>query len=280
MKYSFMSFSTPELSLAEMLETAKRFGYDGIEPRLDSNHAHSIEVSLSGKEREAIRKQVEASSIEISCLATSVTYADPSKTKEMIEQSLERIDLAGDLGVPVIRVFGGRINSDLISRLLKRNNPEGAVREKAIELVATSLSEVADRAQERSVTVCIETHDDWCDPVYIAEVLKRVNHPSVAANWDIMHPVRTANVSMDDAFQVLKPWIKHLHIHDGSKSSSGMLPIGTGEIDHRRAVQLLKEINYTGYISGEWINWEPYEVHLPRELATMKQYEAELFQVE
>ena len=36
-------------------------------------------------------------------------------------------------------------------------------------------------------------------------------------------------------------------------------------------------ISYDGYISGEWINWEdPYEVHLPRELATLKRYESEV----
>ena len=28
--------------------------------------------------------------------------------------------------------------------------------------------------------------------------------------------------------------------------------------------------------SGEWIGWEPYEVHLPRELAMLKKYESEL----
>ena len=271
-----MSFSTPALSLTETIETARRFGYDGIEPRLDSKHTHGIEVSLTSEERKAVREQVAESGVELACLATSITYTDPSKTEESIAQTIERIDLAGDLGVPVIRVFGGRINADLISRLLKRNNPEGAVREKAINLLVSSLNSVANHALDRGVTVCIETHDDWCDPAHIATVVGRVNHPAIAVNWDIMHPVRTANVSMDDAFQALKPWIRHLHIHDGSKSSKELLPIGTGDIDHRRALELLTEMGYEGYISGEWINWEPYETHLPRELATMKRYEAEL----
>jgi len=36
----------------------------------------------------------------------------------------------------------------------------------------------------------------------------------------------------------------------------------------------LRTIPYEGYLSGEWINWsDPYEAHLPRELATMKSYE-------
>lgn len=40
MKYSFISVSCPDLTLDALLETAKRFGYGGIEPRIQANHAH------------------------------------------------------------------------------------------------------------------------------------------------------------------------------------------------------------------------------------------------
>lgn len=258
MKYSFMSFSIPELSLADMLEVARLYGYDGIEPRLDANHAHGVEVTTTADERRAIRQQAEAAGIPLVCLATSLKYADPAQSDEMLRQTHERIDLAGDIGVPVIRVFGGRI-------------PEGLGRDGAVEQVVRSLNQVADHAAERGVTLCFETHDDWCDPANVAAVLQRVNHPAIAANWDIMHPVKTAKVTMDSAFETLKPWIRHLHIHDGTPTE--LAPIGTGQIDHRRAVELLTGVGYEGYLSGEWIKWEPYEVHLPRELAAMKRYE-------
>ena len=262
MKYSFMSFSTPSLSLAEMLKVARGYGYDGIEPRLDARHAHGVEVSAAPEQRRSIREQVADSGVQISCLATSLSYADPAKSDEMVGQTHERIDLAGDLGVPVIRVFGGKI-------------PEGISREQAIEQLVRSLGEVADHARERGVTICMETHDDWCDPAHVAAVLGRVSHAAVGANWDIMHPVRRGAATMDSAFEALKPWIRHLHIHDGTRTDSKLAPIGTGDIDHRRAIQLLKTVDYGGFISGEWIGWEPFEVHLPRELATMKRYEQE-----
>ncbi len=262
-KYSFMSFSTPALDLAGMLEAAHKYGYDGIEPRLDAKHAHGIEVAATSPSASPSASRSMLSGIDLACLATSITYADPAKTEDMIAQTRERIDLAGDLDVPAIRVFGGKI-------------PDEVTREQAIDLLVSSLSEVADQAGERKVTVCIETHDHWCDPAHLAAVLARVNHPAIAVNWDIMHPVRTARVSMDDAFAALKPYIRHLHIHDGTIADGKLAPIGTGDIDHRRALELLKTINYDGFISGEWINWEPYDVHLPRELAAMKKYEQEL----
>jgi len=258
MKYSFMSFSTPSLSLEDMLDVARRYGYDGIEPRLDAKHAHGIEVGATAREREAARKLSLDKGVQIACLATSVRFADPAETEEMIRQTHDRIDLAADVGATVIRVFGGRI-------------PEGITRDQAVEQLVRSLLRVADHAAERGVTICLETHDDWCDPAHVAAVLSRVNHPAVAANWDIMHPVKRGGATVETAFGTLKPWIRHLHIHDGT--DAGLVPIGTGDIDHRRAVELLRSVNYDGFLSGEWINWEPYEVHLPRELATMKSWE-------
>lgn len=253
-----MSFSTPALSLQEMLQVARRYGYDGVEPRLDSKHAHGVEVSAGAQQRRQFREQARGAGVAVACLATSLKYSDPSATEQVVADTHERIDLAGDVGAPVMRVFGGKI-------------PDGLGRERATELVADSLGRVADHAASRGVTVCVETHDDWCDPAHLAAVLRRVNHPAVAANWDIMHPVRTAKVDMAVAFETLKPWIRHVHIHDGI--GPVLAPIGTGEIDHRCAIELLKGAGYDGFLSGEWINWEPYEVHLPRELAAMKAYE-------
>ena len=263
MKYSFMSFSTPELSLDEMLALARRLGYDGIEPRLDAGHGHGVEVTASGAEREKVRQKAASSGITIACLATSCCFANPETREQTVSDTRQRIDLAADVGAARIRAFGGQF-------------PESLSRQDAIAGMVEAALSVADHAAERGVTVCIETHDAWCDPSHLAEVLRRANHPAIAANWDVMHPVRMGLATMDGSFRALKPWIRHLHVHDGV-TEAGQLrlaPIGTGDIDHRRVIELLETISYDGFISGEWIGWEPYEVHLPRELATLKGYEA------
>jgi sugar phosphate isomerase/epimerase len=258
-----MSFSTPSLDLAGMLAVAKRYGYDGIEPRLDADHAHGIEVSLSPTQREAVRAQMQSAGITLACLATSLKYADPNATDSTLAQTHERIDLAGDLAVKAIRVFGGKI-------------PDGCDREQAIDLLVRSLSSVADHAEDRGVTLCMETHDDWCDPAHVATVLTRVARPCIAVNWDFMHPARLGLATIEESFEVLRPWIRYVHMHDGIGSNVTFVPIGTGDIDHKRAIELLLSAEYEGHVSGEWINWEPYDIHLPRELNTMKGYEKEL----
>ena len=44
MKYAFMSFSTPDLSLERTLNLARQYGYEEIEPQTDSSHAHGIKL--------------------------------------------------------------------------------------------------------------------------------------------------------------------------------------------------------------------------------------------
>ena len=262
MKYSFMSFSCPELALDALLETAKRFGYDGIEPRIQANHAHGIEFDASPEKRAQADSEAQKAGIALCCVATSCRYADPETTAQHTQDTLAAIDLAADIGSPCIRVFGGTL-------------PEGTSREQGMDLVANALASVADHAGERGVRVCMETHDDWCDPNHVAEVMRRVNHPAIAVNWDIMHPIRRGGSTMDQAFEVLQPWIRHVHFHDGLMESEGggLTPIGEGCVDHAAAVRLLRKDGYQGYLSGEWINWTPWEEHLPRELATMRTYE-------
>jgi len=264
MKYAFMSFSCPELGLEEMLCVAKRMGYDAVEPRIEANHKHGIELEADRATRARIKAQVAEAGVPLCCVATSRSYADPAKTGEQTELTHRCIDLAADVGAPRLRVFGGML-------------PDGLSREAAVDLVASSLRAAADHAAERDVVLCVETHDGWCNPQHLAAVMRRADHSAVAVNWDIMHPVRAGGATMDEAFEALRPWIRHVHFHDGADTGGQLklLPIGEGSIDHRRAVRLLMADGYDGYLSGEWIGWEPHETHLPRELATMKSFERE-----
>lgn len=266
MKYSFMTFSCPELTFGEVLQLAKKLGYDGVEPRIASKHRHGLEPEADRTTRAEARRLAADRGIAISCLATSHRYSDPATSQAEAEATIRSAELAADVGAPCLRVFGGGI-------------PEGIARGAAIERLAEALTFVAERIAGLPVAVCVETHDSWCDPTHVAEVMRRVNRPQIAVNWDIMHPVRTAKKTIEESYATLKPWIRHVHFHDGITLPDGTLvmkPIGEGAIDHRAAVRILKSEKYAGHLSGEWIRWEPYETHLPRELAAMKRLEQEV----
>lgn len=258
MKFSFMSFSFPNLDFEQLVKAAKDYGYNGIEPRIDAGHKHGLERGST--QLNQMREIAEQSGIAICCIATSCKFADKTTQSETIDEAKIAIDLAAQTNAPVIRVFGGKIPND---------------RAESLNAIAESLIKLSDYARSNNVTICLETHDDWCNPQHIADIMNAVNNPYIAVNWDIMHPVMTAGWTVEQSFDALKPWIKHVHAHDGLRESGKGIEyktIGSGGVDHAAAMQLLKESGYNGYVSGEWINWEPGEVHLPRELAKLKKF--------
>jgi sugar phosphate isomerase/epimerase len=265
MKYAFVSFSCPDANLATILEMARTYGYSGFEARSGVGHLHGIELGLAPNEIAQIRESFQASGITLQCLGVSCRYSEPETAHSNIAETLAYIQLAHLLSVPLLRVFCGKI-------------PSGANRDETRERIVAALKQLAPAAADAGVTIVVETHDDWSNPKEMAAIMQAVDHQAVGVVWDVMHTLRGGNASMEEAYRVLRPWIRHVHFHDGllDRSRLTFLPVGQGEIDHRPVVRILLENNYEGYLSGEWLKWEAPELHLPREIATMLRYEREM----
>lgn len=263
MKFSFMSFTTPKSTLKEMLDIAKKYGYDGIEPRAQLGHKHGVEIETTAKERQDIKKQFEGEGIECACIATSIRYCfkDEEKRQKEIELTKRFIDLAVDIGCKRIRVFGGE--PDVVMSF-----------DEAIKIVAEALSKVKEHAERNRVFVCLETHDFFSRADIAAAPVKMVNSPFIKINWDIMHPF-TKMMTIEEAFTELKGLIEHCHIHDGTYDKARVPKLalmGEGEIPYNIAVRLLKSAGYRGYLSGEYIEAWPPDVVLPHDIEVLKSY--------
>lgn len=267
MKYAFMSFSCPDLEFREMLALAVRAGYDGVEPRLEAGHGHGVELGTSGGERSELRRLAEQVGISICCLATGVHLANPESQFDQLEVARHSMDLAKDIGCPMIRVFGGSF-------------PDEIDRNDATKHLASALHQLIPHAEKNGIQIVLETHDHWCQPDHVAEVLRQVNHPLVGVNWDFQHPLRTCGWTIQKSFETLHPWILHVHFHDGTMEQSHleMLPVGEGAYEVEKVVALLLEMHYEGFLSGEWFDWPDYEDYLPREVRQMREFEAHYLQ--
>lgn len=262
MRYSLMSFSFPKLPLAEALAYAARLGYEGLEPRPGWNHAHGIELATDVAGRARLKAMVKDSGMTLSALAPGCRFAIPAKLEKQLAEAAAYIDLAADVGAPRLRVFGGELDPSI-------------ERDTAIKNVAEALKSLVPQARARGITLCMETHDSWTSPDHVVAVLERVNDPCVRAVWDIMHPVRTSGWTMRTAWERLRPWIDHVHVHDGSLDQTKLIfaPIGQGEYDVREALACLAEMDYQGFVSGEWIDCESI-IDPGVELASMRALES------
>lgn len=245
MKLATMSSACPEWSLEQIIEGMKAYGYQGFEPRIGWNHAMGIEVGMSWKERERVRSQVEDAGLEICCIATGARLAteDQGQLAGYVKEVEDAIDLAADLGAPYVRTFGGERGTGEFHFILKR--------------VVEVYKRLMDRAQQRGVTVLMETHDAWCVSAQVRAVVEGVQHDNMAALWDILHPYRYKERAAETMAN-LGAIARHLHGHDAifdeEAGKMNVVTLGDGVIDYVTPVRMLLEAAYDGYFSIEFIN--------------------------
>ncbi|MEK8129091.1 sugar phosphate isomerase/epimerase [Paenibacillus filicis] len=261
MKYAFNSASCPELSLDELIQTARIYDYQGLELRSGIGHRHGVELTAGQMEKSRLRTLLADSEIEICCLSISNTFSKPVEVGYQIGETMSYLELASSLSIPNVRVFCGRIPAD-------------GSRETSRESIIDALYSLGEVAGDCGVRLVVETHDHWSDPRLMAEIMREVNRPQVAVAWDVIHTEREGQAGPEEVYETLGPWIQHVHFHDGLRRLDRLhyRPIGTGEFDQLRIARVLVKAGYQGYVSGEWYNWEPYEIHLPRELAAWKRF--------
>lgn len=242
MRLAFMTFACPGWSLDQVLDAAARHGYEGLEPRLDSGHAHGLEVGLGSGERVELRRRIEDSGTALCCLATSlqVIQPGPGGMGRLLVEAMARIVLAADLGAPALRVFGGPVPGDL-------------PRDVALDRAADALRTLGEAAVQHGVELWVETHDTLSLGVDCAAVVAACDHPAVGINWDVMHPYRLGE-PLESTLAALRGRIRHCHWHDAlaQPGRPEITRFGEGELPLEAMIEALRVEGYTGYLSGEW----------------------------
>ncbi len=127
----------------------------------------------------------------------------------------------------------------------------------------------ADEAQwQRTVESLQELAEAGPDVVWALETHPRNLMDNVDATRELMQRVDRANVGLIfqpstflghemDALDALAPWIRHVHAtnkRDGQRAS-----LAEGEMDYAAIVQALRDRDFDGYISVEWMGPDPAE---------------------
>jgi sugar phosphate isomerase/epimerase len=247
-KFSFMTWVCPDWAVRRIVETAKRYGYHGVEIRTEVGHAHGIEPETDRNALMEAKKIFDDNGIEVSAIASSCFFsqADPDERKKMVERAKLHIELASTLGCKNVRVFGGAI-------------PTGVSMDEAKKYIADSLRELGEFAQPMDVYVLLETHDAFSRSKDAVDVIKFTSHSHVGILWDVQHPY-THGETLEEAFENVSQHVRHCHIHDVKREGSEwkLCLLGEGEISHEFVIKKLLEIDFDGHLSGEFINpqWE------------------------
>jgi sugar phosphate isomerase/epimerase len=252
MKLSFMTFVCPDWKIEQVVAFAKEAHYDGVELRVDEAHKHDVSSKSSPQIRKRVKRLFADYGVEVACVATSVAFAepDPAKRKQAMEEAKRNLDLARDLGAPVVRIFAGRGYPAL--------TPEAA------GVVAAAFDEAGEYAKASGTCPMLEcAHDIMKGAEEGSEVIRRVKTRNFGVLWN--------HSQIDEhSFALLKDRLRHIHVHDNVLEPA-----------NRNILELakrMKGINYKGYVSLEIIRQENLPEDLLRETATrLKGYIAEAY---
>lgn len=241
MKLSFMTFVCPEWEMERAVKFAREAGYDGVEIRVDAGHRHGISSQSSAAARREARKLFEDEGVEIAGVATSVNFAypDTQKHKENLESARANLDLAADLGAPVVRIFaGGGI---------------AALTREAAEQVAAAFNETGKYAEASGVCPMLECgHDIIKSAAEAGEIIRRVTTLNFGVLWN--------DARMDDqTFETLKGRIRHFHVHDDV--------LDPADREVLKLARRMKAVGFTGFVSLEIIKGKNLPENLLKETA-------------
>ena len=242
MKIAFSTLGCPDFDWSDIYSMAKDLGFDGIEIRGLGKDIFAVKAQpfTEAELPNTIRKLKELR-LEIPCLSSGCCLKFTEKAEQNHDEIVQYIELASKLGTPYIRIL-----ADL------EPQPDGEVDDEA---VLAALRRLIPIAEEKGVTLLIETNGVYTDTKRLSELLANAASDAVGALWDVHHPYRFAGESPDTTVKNLGAYIKYVHVKD-SVMQDGKVSyrlMGEGDLPLDGFMMALRSINYDGYISLEWV---------------------------
>jgi len=261
----------PALTVEEFIDTAKKYGYEGVE--LDLKRPHGSPIDLDKKRCEAIKAYAEKQGIEICGAAANNNFVSP--VPEHIENELlmvrEQIRVAKELGAPVLRLFaawrGITMRNGIATYEMTEKHTtyydslEYEIRRRATECFI----ECAKWAEDAGVILALQNHHPvvntyhdmldfvkWVDSPYFKCSL---DAPCLGWNREVQSDEYVAQAVRDVGdrqmishanaeFEEEKDGSVHMISFDGNKQ-----PVLT---NYPVFIKTLQEIGYKGYINFEF----------------------------
>lgn len=252
MKLAFSTLGCPDWSFQGICLFARLNPnmFEGIEIRgigasLQTKHIAEFERSFQG----LTLARLYDVGLTITNIGTSAMFQKGKDDAPLIEECKHALKICNDMDIKGIRVFGESATNV---------NPT----DDDINPIVDGLLKTCDIAQKLGkAQVWLEIHGNVNTIETLAPILDRVgSHPSFGIIWDIQHTNRSMGNNVAPMYELIKPYVKHMHIKDVINTPTGQRHklTGEGDIDIPSIVRLLENDNYDGYYSFEWEKrWHP-----------------------
>jgi sugar phosphate isomerase/epimerase len=242
MKWILNTYQTAQKwPLDRIISMCQQTGYDGIEFLQNFEQLHGAEEEASDAEILAIKAKMDAAGLITGSLTSCRNFHSPNEAelRDNIAKAKRTIDEAALIGCDHVRVLGDQIPDD------------EAGKERVLTNVAAALRELGTYAQPKGITVSIEAHSSFTDPVYVTRVVREANLRNVGIvfnsqwrvgaekGWGLPPQAR----SILPLYDLIGPYITDVHTHRMEQPE--IWPY------YREFFQLLMRDGYDGYVSNE-----------------------------
>lgn len=210
-------------TIIQQLEAAR---FEAVELR--STHRHGVEPGLPREEVERVRSRFQNSRVRLLSLGSACEFHSPDEAerRENVEQTARFVELAHDLGCWGVKVRPNGL-------------PEGVPHDVTIRRIGEALQECGEHALRYGIEIWVEVHGRQTQqPEVMRQIMDACGHQSVGICWN-SNPTDIRNGTIKPAFDLLKDFIRNVHIRD--------LP----DYPHRELFRLLASIGYDRYTLAE-----------------------------
>jgi sugar phosphate isomerase/epimerase len=184
-------------SIIRVLEGAR---FEAVELR--TTHRHGVEPSIGREERARVRGLFEKSKVRLVSYGTTCRFQSPDAAERAKQLATARqfVDLARDTGAIGIKIQPMEFPAEV---------PVAAT----IGNFGSALRELGDYGSSQGVEIWMEVHARAADPPTAAAIMRSAGHKNVGLCWN-SNPEDVVNGSVKQSFELLKPWIRSVHINE------------------------------------------------------------------
>lgn len=240
MKFSFTTLTTPDYTVQQIVETAKLYGYDGVDLRASYNRGQ-LTVESSVSEIKSIRNSFINEGIIIpSLLCYFETCVNPGTATQEFEDWLRRhIEIGEMVGAQALRLFTHP----------STNNID---REVYLNAYAETLNKVISK-EKTSIQVYIQNHEGYSTAEEVLSIVDKAKHPNVHMVYSPDHCLITGE-NVGHIYGKIIRNSKQLYISDIMRQNGGFISVlpGKGILPIGQIHQDFLQQGFEGFTTFKW----------------------------
>ncbi len=262
--YSYWHFKKEKYPIEKVIDNAAKLGVEGIDI------LHRQMESEENAYIQNIKRHAFVNGIALTCLSIHQGFVTPDKEelKKNVDHTIHCIQLATKMGIPCLRLNTGRWNTiKSFDELMKNRGIEpiipGFTENDGFKWCIEGIQQCLETAEKNGVLLALENH--W-GLGSTPEGMLRI-HKAVNSSW--------LSLLMDTGNFLENPYQKLEKIAPYSQFVQAKTYYGGGEwytldLDYEKIVDILKNVNYRGYISIEFEGKEDPETGVKKSVDMLR----------